>query len=134
MHPQQTIAAIKAAILKKDWAAYGALLAEDVRWHTPLLAAPLTGKALMLQLQSIVLGEVIEDFQYPDVAHGTQFHYLYFTGHIGAVAIEGTDRVVLNERGLVQEFRVDGRPLDGINALGAGVQAALQRHGIAFPV
>lgn len=126
---QETILAVKHAILAKNWSAYEELIAEDVKWFTPLFDEPLVGKSQMLRMQQIVFGEVFDAFDYPDIGFGDQYAYMHFAGTVDGVDFSGTDRLIVKD-GRVVEFHVDGRTLPAMTHFGQVVGEALARHDL----
>jgi hypothetical protein len=129
MTTQDIIKQAEAAIIAKDWAAYGALIADDVKWFTPLFDDPVIGKQAMLAMQPVVLGEVFDDFSYADIGYGDRYAYMHFVGHVEGVAFVGTDRVVV-EGGKLTEFHVDGRTLNAMTHFGSVVQRVFAERGL----
>lgn len=87
-----------------------ALLAPDVRLHSPVAFRPFVGREPVRELFANLL-EVFEDFHYVDELASPTSHALIFRAHIGEVQLQGLDHMVLGEDGLVTEFTVMVRPL-----------------------
>ena len=72
-----TIDALRQAIERKDRARYTALLAEDIRFFTPIEAAPVVGREAVGLVLSVVF-EIFQDFRYIGQAHGDGLDVLVF--------------------------------------------------------
>jgi hypothetical protein len=132
-HSSQVIKTAAEAIERKDWDTYRSLLAQDVHWYTPIRFDPIVGREVMLSLQTIVLGEILQDFRYTEVAESAERSYLFFTSQIAGKTLEGVDILRVNSEGLINEFRVEVRPLDAAQALGEATIQALVEKGIQIP-
>ena len=111
-----TIDALRQAIERKDRARYTALLAEDIRFFTPIEAAPVVGREAVGLVLSVVF-EIFQDFRYIGQAHGDGLDVLVFHASVGDVAVEGIDLIRLDADGLVREFTVMMRPLTALEAM-----------------
>jgi hypothetical protein len=129
MQRNELIEKARRAIVAKDWSSYGTLIADDVKWFTPLFEEPVIGKAAMMAMQPVVLGEVFDRFDYADIGYGERFVYMHFVGTVGTVDFVGTDRVVV-ENGLMTEFHVDGRTLSAMRHFGDAVERTLKAKGL----
>lgn len=95
---------------QRDIDAMVALLAPDVRLHSPVAFTPFVGHDQVRVLFANLL-EVFEDFHYVDELAGDGSHALVFRAHIGDVQIHGLDHLVMGEDGRVTELTVMVRPL-----------------------
>src|SRR5215212_4365251 len=77
--------ALREAIEAQDKRRYAALLAEDVRFLSPLEAEPSVGR----EAASIVLSTVFEDFRYVDQLDGEDLHLLVFQARVGDIPAGG---------------------------------------------
>jgi hypothetical protein len=112
---------LRRALESKDADAVEALLADDVVFRSPALFKPYAGRAATMVFLRAAM-ETFEDFRYvrtftEDTASGGRGHVLMFTATVGGRELEGSDFVVLDEAGLVSEFRVMIRPMSGLIAL-----------------
>jgi hypothetical protein len=130
MKHRALIEKVERAILSKDWRTYGSLLAPDVRWYTPLFDEPIVGREAMVAMQAVVFDDVFETFDYPDIGYGGKYAYMNFVGTVGDVVLHGTDRVVVNEVGLLSEFHVDARTLSAMQIFGIEVEKALRAKNL----
>jgi hypothetical protein len=121
------------AIVNKDWDTYQSLLAEDIRWYTPIRFEPIVDRQVMLDLQTIVLGEILQDFRYTEIAESAERSYLFFTALVSGKKLEGVDILRVNSEGLIDEFRVEVRPLDAAQALAEAATGAIAQKGIQIP-
>jgi hypothetical protein len=116
----------RAAVEAQDFEACVALLAEDVRFRSPVVFKPYQGRDAVAALLFAV-SHVFEDFRYvreigaPDCSD----HALVFTARIGDKEIEGCDFLHTGEDGLIDEFVVMVRPLSAAMALAEAMKAQL---------
>jgi hypothetical protein len=102
------------------------LLAEDVRFRSPVVFKPYEGRDAVAALLFAV-ARVFEDFRYvreigePDCSD----HALVFEARIGDREIEGCDFLHTGEDGLIDEFVVMVRPLSAALALAEAMKAQL---------
>jgi hypothetical protein len=100
----------RTAVEARDLDSMVALLAPDVRLHSPVAFTPFVGHDQVRVLFENLL-EVLEDFGYVDELAGDDSHALIFRAHIGEVQVQGLDHMVVGSDGLVTEFTVMVRPL-----------------------
>jgi SnoaL-like domain len=113
-----SVDALREAIEAQDRQRYAALLAEDVRFFSPIEAEPSVGREAASMVLSTVFEEVFEDFHYVNQLDGEDLHLLVFRARVGDIPLEGVDLLKLNSEGLVREFTVMIRPLEAIHAIG----------------
>jgi hypothetical protein len=114
------------------------LLAEDVVFRSPAVHKPYEGKlATSVVLRAVM--RVFADFRYTREigAEGSPESVLVFEATVGDRAVEGADFLHLDDRGLIDDFRVMIRPLSGLNAVVAAMRAVLpevmQEMGLGDP-
>jgi hypothetical protein len=110
--------ALREAIEAQDRQRYTALLAEDVRFFSPIEAEPSVGREAASMVLSTVFEEVFEDFHYVNQLDGENFHLLVFHARVGNIPLVGVDLLKLNREGQVRDFTVMIRPLEAIQAIG----------------
>ena len=118
--------AFRAAVEAGDVAALEALLAEDVVFRSPAVHKPYEGKlATSVVLRAVM--RVFADFRYTREigAEGSPDSVLVFEARVGDRTVEGADFLHLDDRGLIDDFRVMIRPLSGLNAVVAAMRAVL---------
>jgi hypothetical protein len=117
----------RAAVESRDIEAVGALLADDIVFHSPATFHPFVGRETVTRLLTIV-AETFEDFRYTDELDADGAHALIFRAAIGGREIEGIDLIRLGADGLIADFTVMLRPISGLlpfaEAMGEKVQAA----------
>ena len=111
-----SVDALREAIERKDSACYTALLAEDVRFFTPVESEPVVGREAVGRLLGAVF-DVFQDFRYVGQASGDGLHVLVFQARVGAVRAEGIDLLRIDDEGLIREFTVMMRPLAAVQAM-----------------
>ncbi len=110
--------AFQEAVEANDHRAIEALLADDVRFTSPVAFKPYDGKAITAAILRAVT-RVFEDFHYvreirsPD----ERDHALVFEASIEGTLVNGCDFLHVNDAGLIDDFVVMVRPLSGANAL-----------------
>jgi hypothetical protein len=120
------VKAFRAAVEAGDVAALEALLAEEVVFRSPAVHKPYEGKlATSVVLRAVM--RVFADFRYTREigAEGSPDSVLVFEARVGERTVEGADFLHLDDRGLIDDFRVMIRPLSGLNAVVAAMQAVL---------
>ena len=118
--------AFREAVEAGDVGALEALLAEAVVFRSPAVHKPYEGKlATSVVLRAVM--RVFEDFHYTREigAAGSPDSVLVFEARVGDRTVEGADFLHLDAGGLIDDFRVMIRPLSGLNAVVAAMQAVL---------
>lgn len=121
-------AAFRAAVEAWDIDAIGALLADDVVFHSPVTHHPFLGRQTVTRLLRCV-SEVLEDFRYTDELENPDgSHALVFRARVGNRELEGIDLLRFGPDGRIADFTVLIRPLSGLvpfaQAMGEKVAAA----------
>jgi len=120
----------RAAVESWDLEGMVALLAPEVRLHSPAKFRPLEGREAVRQL-FIALSQVFEDFHYVHQLRGDRpqspesVHGLVFRARVGDKQIEGLDLLEVGEEGLITDLTVMIRPISGLLAVAEGVNARL---------
>ncbi|MDL4820515.1 nuclear transport factor 2 family protein [Actinomadura opuntiae] len=110
MHP------FRAAIEKGDLGALPDLLAEDVRFLSPVAFAPYDGRPVVTAILRAVT-RVFTDFRYVREIGDGRDHALVFKARVGDREVHGCDFLHHDDDGLIDEFCVMVRPLSGAKAL-----------------
>lgn len=93
------------------------ILADDVRFHSPVVWKPKDGKPIVKAILSTA-SAVFENFAYHrEMTDGTTWT-LEFSATIGDRSLKGVDIIRFNEDGKIVEFEVMVRPGTGLEALG----------------
>lgn len=110
--------AFREAVEANDHRAMEALLADDVRFTSPVAFKPYDGKAITAAILRAVT-RVFEDFHYVREIRGAddRDHALVFEASINGTLVNGCDFLHVNDDGLIDDFVVMVRPLSGANAL-----------------
>jgi SnoaL-like domain len=106
-------AQFRLAVERRDLAAAGELLAEDIVFHSPVTFHPFIGRDTVTRLLGEVI-EVFEDFRYTDELLGEGAHALIFRASVADKEIEGVDLLRMNPRGEIADFTVLLRPLSAL--------------------
>lgn len=93
------------------------ILADDVRFHSPVVWKPKDGKPIVKTILATA-ASVFENFAYHrEMTDGTTWT-LEFSATIGDRSLKGVDIIRFNEDGKIVEFEVMVRPGTGLEALG----------------
>lgn len=116
--------AFRKAVEAHDPEAIAALLADDVRFTSPVVFKPYEGKAITAAILRGVL-RVFEDFHYRRIISSAdgRDHALVFEAKVDGRVVNGCDFLHVDERGLIDDFAVMVRPLSGAQALAAAMGA-----------
>ncbi len=110
----------------RDPARLEALLAEDVVFLSPVVHAPLRGKAITtkyLAAALAVLGGT--EFRYVGQWVGDTSAVLEFVTSIDGIEVNGVDIIGWNDEGRIDSFKVMVRPLKAIEVVRQRMAAAL---------
>lgn len=118
--------AFREAVEAGDAEAMAALLAEDVRFTSPVAFKPYEGKALAAAILRGVM-RVFSDFRYTRTLSDGDDHALVFSAKVGDRAIEGCDFLHVSADGLIDDFVVMVRPLSAATALAEAMGAEFPR-------
>lgn len=115
---------VREAIEAGDVTALGALLADDVVFRSPAVYKPYQGRDTVIALLGIV-AQVFENFRYRAEWKDGDTTILFFEANVGDRELQGVDILERGADGLVERFTVMIRPLSGLQAVAAAVQARL---------
>jgi hypothetical protein len=125
--------AFRAAVETEDTSRLSEILAEDVRFLSPVVFRPYEGRQLVGTILTEGAMRVFEDFRYRHQLEDGDAATLIFSARVGDRDLEGLDLLRFNDDGLVRELTVMVRPLSGLNALAAGMAERFEALGIAPP-
>ena len=108
----------RTAVERRDLAAIRELLADDVRFISPVAFKPYDGKAITIAILSNVI-EVFQNFRYVNEIGTTHDadHALVFEAEVNGKTLTGCDFLHYNEDGKIDQFMVMVRPLNGATEL-----------------
>ena len=121
--------AFRAAIEREDLDTALELLAEDVRFRSPMVFRPYEGRETVATILRCAFA-TFEDFRYTDELAGEGVHALIFEARVGDRSVQGLDLIRADAEGRIAEFTVMARPASGLMALGERMGAALQAAGV----
>jgi SnoaL-like domain len=127
MHEGQ-IAAFRTAVEAGDSDAVLATFADDITFCNPVTFRPFEGKQTMAVVIPPLL-EVWKDLHYVGELRGDGIVGLVFDARVGNRDARGIDLIRLGDDGLIAEITVMVRPLSGLQALAAEMEAALASGG-----
>lgn len=112
------------AVESGDHSAVETLLAENVRFTSPVAFEPYDGKAITSAILRGVL-RVFENFHYTKTIESVdgRDHALVFEAMVDGKKINGCDFLHLDENGLIDDFVVMVRPLSAAMALSEAMGA-----------
>jgi hypothetical protein len=94
-----------------------AILATDVKFHSPFIWKPKEGKAVTILILTTVT-KVFEDFRYVREICDEQNFALEFEAKIGELTLRGVDLIQLGDDGKIIDFEVMVRPANALQVLG----------------
>ena len=105
----------------------GALLADEVVFHSPIVHTPQVGKAVTQRYLTAAVGVFFnESFRYVRQVTGEREAVLEFMFEIDGIMVNGVDMIKWNGDGQIVELKVMLRPLKGINIIHQKMAAMLQ--------
>jgi len=116
-------------VASRDVKGLGALLADGVVFHSPVVHAPQVGKAITTQYLSAAFHVFFnETFKYVREVTDKHNAVLEFLVEIDGITVNGVDMLKWNDEGQLIEFKVLIRPLKAINLIHQKMAAMLQAH------
>jgi hypothetical protein len=117
-------------VARRDFAALEALLADDVRFHSPFLWRAKDGKAIALAYLTAAV-HVLEGLAYQREATDGTTWMLEFSAKVGDFSLKGIDIIRFGADGRIVDFEVMVRPFKGLTALAEAMQRQLAAQGTA---
>jgi SnoaL-like protein len=116
---------VREAIEAGDVDALAERLHPDVVFRSPAVYKPYHGRDTVLALLGIV-AQVFENFRYANEWRDGDTEILFFETNVGQYELQGVDILEYDAEGRVTSFVVMIRPLSGLQALAAAIQAKLE--------
>ena len=114
-------------VASRDVKGLGALLADGVVFHSPVIHTPQVGKAITTQYLSAAFHVFFnETFKYVREVTDKHNAVLEFLVEIDGITVNGVDMLKWNDEGQLIEFKVLIRPLKAINLIHQKMAAMLQ--------
>lgn len=102
----------------RDLSGLQALLAEDARFHSPIVHQPQVGRVITAMYLSAACQVLLNDsFRYVREVVSGQHAVLEFIVEVDGVEINGVDMIRWNENGRIDDFKVMIRPLKAIELI-----------------
>ena len=103
------------------------ILAENVTFYSPVVFTPQKGRSLTL-LYLMAAAQVFNNksFSYTKEIISKNHATLEFELNINEIKINGIDLITWNEEGMIIEFKVFIRPLQGVNVIHKMMQQMLE--------
>ena len=114
-------------VFKRDQQGLQAMLAGNVVFHSPYASEPYHGRQVAWQILTAV-SEVFQDFTYHRELVAGNNWALEFSARVGDLAVKGIDLIRLGDDGLIAEFEVFIRPVNGLKALGVAMARRLRER------
>jgi SnoaL-like domain len=112
----------------RNVAGLGALLADEVVFHSPVVHTPQVGKAIATRYLAAAFQVFFDgSFRYVREIVGPSDAALEFQVEIDGIAVNGMDLIKWNDAGRIVEFKVMIRPLKAINLIHQKMAALLQK-------
>ena len=113
-------------VARRDLSDLGAIVHPSATFRSPMAFKPYqSADAVMLILRTVMT--VFEDFTYHRefVSSDGRSVVLEFSARVGERSLKGVDVIAFDADGLITDFEVMVRPLNGLQALGAEMGARL---------
>ena len=114
-------------VATRDATALGALLADDVVFHSPVVHAPQVGRAITTRYLTAALAVFLTDsFRYVRQVAGPRDAVLEFEVEIDGTRVNGVDMLTWDDDGRIMDFKVMLRPLKAVILVQQRMQAMLE--------
>ncbi len=130
----KTVEAWHQFVRTKDLVLLDEILADKVKFHSPVVYAPQVGKAItLLYLESAHAVLCNDTFRYERELINEDFAVLEFTVEIKGIVVNGVDMISWDADGLITDFKVMIRPLQAVNIIHQEMAARLQAVAARSP-
>jgi hypothetical protein len=122
-----TLAVWHELVATRNAKGLGALLADNVVFHSPVVHTPQVGKAVTAQYLGAAFHVFFnESFRYVREVAGPRDAVLEFQVEIDGIAVNGVDMLTWDDDGRIVDFKVLVRPLKAIHLIHQKMGAMLQ--------
>jgi hypothetical protein len=122
-----TLAVWHELVATRNAKGLGALLADKVVFHSPVVHTPQVGKAVTTQYLGAAFHVFFnESFRYVREVAGPRDAVLEFQVEIDGIAVNGVDMLTWDDDGRIVDFKVLVRPLKAIHLIHQKMGAMLQ--------
>ncbi|SHM54203.1 nuclear transport factor 2 family protein [Rhizobacter sp. OV335] len=122
-----TLAVWHELVATRNAKGLGALLSDQVVFHSPVVHTPQVGKAVTAQYLGAAFHVFFnETFKYVREIVGPRDAVLEFQVEIDGIAVNGVDMLTWDDDGRIVDFKVLVRPLKAINLIHQKMGAMLQ--------
>ncbi|MCF8606915.1 nuclear transport factor 2 family protein [Gordonia sp. HY442] len=123
--------AFREAVDARDEAAIEALLADDIRFTSPVAFTPYHGRHITAAILRAVMRVMGDGFGYVGeyTSDDGRDHALRFETTVNGKALAGCDFIHVNEAGKIDDLMVMVRPLSAATALAEAMGAEFDRIG-----
>jgi len=116
---------VREALEAGDVDALAEQLHPDVVFRSPAVYRPYHGRDTVVALLGVV-AQVFENFRYAHEWRDGDTEILFFETNVAQYELQGVDILEYDSEGRVTSFIVMIRPLSGLQALAAAIQAKLE--------
>ncbi len=130
---ERTLALWHESVAARDFTRLGAIVHPQARFRSPMAFRPYESAAAVQLILATVI-TIFEDFTYHRrfTSSDGESVVLEFSAVVDGKSLKGVDIIHLDEDGLIDDFEVMIRPLNGLQALGARMGERLAPHLGAF--
>lgn len=115
-------------IKARDTNNIGALLADGVVLHSPIVHTPIQGKKIVTLYLTAAFHTFANDhFKYVRELSNDTTAILEFTTEIDGIFVNGVDMITWNADGKITDFKVMVRPLKAVNLIQQKMQVMLEK-------
>lgn len=120
-------------IQTRDLAALATIVHPDAEFRSPMAFKPYRSREAVILILSTVI-TIFENFTYHRAfaSEDGQNLVLEFSADVGGKSLKGIDMIRFDAEGLIVDFEVMIRPLNGLQALGAEMGARLAQYLPAY--
>ncbi len=121
----------RAAVERRDLAAVGELMSQEIVFHSPVTFHPFLGRETVTALLEQVI-QVFEGFRFTDELMMDGAHALIFRATVSGTdrEIEGIDLLRFDDDGLIADFTVMLRPLSALVPFAQAMAERAQAAGL----
>lgn len=129
----QSLATWHRLVQTRDMTGLAAIIHPQAEFRSPMAFKPYRSREAVVLILSTVI-TIFENFTYHRVFAGEdgQNVVLEFSADVGDKSLKGIDMIRFDEDGLITDFEVMIRPLNGLQALGAEMGARLAQYLPAY--
>lgn len=128
--PTAIAAAVRASFLQREFSPVAERLAEDVVFHSPVLARPWRTKGVIARLGPAMVS-IFDEIEFGSVVVDGARAILSFRGRLGEVEAEAIETIDLDAAGQISALAIYIRPLPALIAVAKAMEARLEPELVA---